>query len=284
MLCVANSPVLCPSCRAPLNTPDSINVSVAHLETLREDLIRSEDLRLQRLKEDEEQIRAAERFPELNDTDGRGVGVVATASRGYSNMVGGGFDLLNQKKIDANFGNQPFPGAGGGVAMSTLNGRRVAERDRGGDAKVIRLVGKKVKVVTKVKVVPKLAPVVPSAPIRKEQEAEVVEEGPTTYLDLDDDGVKSRSTSKRTIAATPSSSRPFSNMTLDEAARPLWTAEIEVEQAEEELALEVQTDRGIPGVAKSAVQSGTGASGSSGGKSKRPKVKKVDKSTPLAFV
>ena len=149
-------------------------------------------------------------------------------------------------------------------APNTINGRKILTRDRGDDAKVLRLVGKKVKVVTKVKVAAKpiAKPVTatkstPSAAPQESTASSIVttatsssvvlttssstpspvappptEEDDDRYQDPHDDGLSSHKSalSSPIFSAARSKARPFQNFTLDDSLRPKW---VELRLAEE---------------------------------------------------
>ena len=146
----------------------------------------------------------------------------------------------------------PTPSA----APSAINGRKILTRDRGEDAKVLRLVGKKVKVVTKVKVAAKpiVRPVAalkstPSVAAPQESTSSSIvttaassstiptptpstptatpppiEDDDDRYQDPHDDGLASLNSAliSPIFSAARSKARPFQNFTLDDSLRPKW--------------------------------------------------------------
>ena len=247
-LCDLNRPSSpCPSCQLfPLLSPNLISSFVSQLQEKRDRITTQEQSRITRLREEREQEKREEVFPGLEDEAHFAAGVRSIKGRGYSNIAGGGMDTVSTPSLGA-----PAPSA----VPSAPNGRKILTRDRGDAPKVLRLVGKKVKVVTKVKVavkpVVRPAASVESTPVAAPQESTTssivttatssstvptptsstvsptpapIEEDDDRYQDPHDDGLASLTSAplSATFSAARSKARPFRNFALDDSLRPKW--------------------------------------------------------------
>ncbi|KAM0749391.1 hypothetical protein T439DRAFT_327097 [Meredithblackwellia eburnea MCA 4105] len=222
-LCQLHPPLhACPSCTfSPLLPAAQVAHLLSQLSLRRSSLFKSEKDRHSRQLEQEARERAAIRFPTLGSAGGGGaVGPV----RNYASHAGGGPGML--EVIDKAYDSGPIASRGVGG---------------GGEAKVLRLDGKgKSKKVKVGSLVVKEVVAVSVAGDGKEED----EEGDETakpFFDTRDDGAERWQEVFQAIGGAPvpysdteKKSRPFLNVTLDEKDRPVWVADGETVQVEEE--------------------------------------------------
>lgn len=177
---------------------------------------------MEREREEEERERKAIRFPGLGDPGARQPGQGAGGRRGYADLVGGGAGGI-EEKIERGYRE-------GVTSGGRSFGGQAAQTASQAPGKVIRLNMKthKVKIQRKT-VVKKEAGAAKVVVEEVGEDEDDVEEDNGAWIDPQDDGLRSRTSSSISSTADKDPSRPFLNLTLAEPDRPLWVEEIILE-------------------------------------------------------
>ncbi|KAI5477605.1 zinc finger, C2HC5-type protein [Pseudohyphozyma bogoriensis] len=273
VLCALNPPISpCPSCTTTLLTPLQSTSFVADLNTRREAVLAREKDRNEREEREREAERRAIRFPELGMNGGKGR---VEEKKGYANMAGSGPGL--EDKIERAYAE--------GVTASGARFGGVDVVEQSGPAKVLRLDGKKVKVVTTVK---------------KKKVEKAVEDGgkgegeeqrEKGWVDESDDGwrkrmglargadlekgkgIKEKKEEEEDKASTATLPRPFENDTpvLPGEYRPEWVEETAPPEPEPTVEETLKSKAGFDGGNRERVVPGAKVDGPKKSRKKKTK-------------
>lgn len=237
VICSINAPTApCPSCaRTPLLSTDKVGQHVARLRSERDALVRREQRRVEREREQEARERAAMRFPELGggaDATGSGGARSSGGVRNYAEHAGGTGGRIDRAIRAAH--------AGQGFGSSSTGRTNQAEATSASSSKVLRLdmKTKKVKIQTK-------APVKASAGKGKAQadvvdEDHVEDEFEDAWIDESDDGWRAQNGKRSDSNArddqvseqSGTDSGFFANKSVPVSMRPMYIQPREAELME----------------------------------------------------